>query len=307
MDVSVIIVNYNTKNLIKQCIESIVKFTVGIQYEIIIVDNASIDGSQKMIKENFPFVSLIENELNLGFGSANNIGANYAQGKYLFFLNSDCLLIENTIKSFFEFAEINNKEKNIGAIGALLYDNDMKLNISYHRFPNTIAVFLNSFGPIFRKFNYQTPYKVNSHNYNHSKKYNEVDFITGADMFILKEIFNNLEGFDEQFFLYYEESDLQKRMESVGLKRIILKDQKIVHLEGFSSKKSHVPLKTTLIMRDSRYKYFKKHLSKISYIIFYLVLTPLQISPLFSKSYTYNQKKEWLKMLCRKKINLQNI
>ena len=94
MDVSIIIVNYNTKELTLQCLNSIFKQTIKIEYEIIVVDNASVDGSQKIIKEYYPKVILIENKENFGFGIANNIGAKYAQGKYLFFLNSDNITLK---------------------------------------------------------------------------------------------------------------------------------------------------------------------------------------------------------------------
>ena len=89
------------------------------------VDNASVDGLQKIIKKDFPEVILIESDTNLGFGKANNLGAKKAKGEYLFFLNSDCILIENTIKAFFEFMEQHNSTGNIGAVGALLLDKNI--------------------------------------------------------------------------------------------------------------------------------------------------------------------------------------
>jgi GT2 family glycosyltransferase len=97
MDVSITIVNYNTKDLLKQCIESVFEKTQDVEFEIIVVDNASSDGSQQMVKELFPKVTLIESPENLGFGRANNLGNKVAKGKYLFILNSDTILIENSI------------------------------------------------------------------------------------------------------------------------------------------------------------------------------------------------------------------
>lgn len=303
MDVSIIIVNYNTKDLIKNCLNSIFEQTVGVKFEVIIIDNASVDGSQQMIKEKFPQITLIENEGNLGFGKANNLGAKIAKGKYLFFLNSDCLLIENTIKAFYDFMERNNIDGSIGVVGALLYDKAMKLNTSYHKFPtitselNWIIVFL------FNKLFFPSIDPPKTYNYSQSQFSNEVDFISGADLFILKKIFDELNGFDEQFFLFYEETDLQKRMSTIGLKRIILRNQKIIHLEGHSSKTSSTTLKSAIIFRDSLYKYFRKHFHFISYIAFYLTITPLLIYPLLSKKYSAKEKKEYSRVLLRKHID----
>ena len=124
--VSIIIVNYNTKELTLNCIGSIIEFTINLRYEIIVVDNSSCDGSCEAI--------IVESNTNLGFGKANNLGAKYANGEFLFFLNSDCLLIENTIKKMHDYFEIN-KNTNIGAIGCILLDKEKKINTSYQRFP----------------------------------------------------------------------------------------------------------------------------------------------------------------------------
>ncbi|UVV84289.1 glycosyltransferase [Bacteroides thetaiotaomicron] len=106
MDVSVIIVNYNTKALTKSCIESIFSETCGIEFEVILVDNASSDGSKELFQIDERII-FIESNVNLGFGKANNLGYKYATGKYIFLLNSDTLLKNNAIKLFFDFAEKN--------------------------------------------------------------------------------------------------------------------------------------------------------------------------------------------------------
>ena len=105
MDVSIIIVNYNTKKLIKNCINSIYKHTKDVDFEIIVSDNGSVDGSVEMIKSEFPNVILIENNANLGFGAANNRGLKIAKGKYIFYLNSDTVLLNNAVKYFFDYWE----------------------------------------------------------------------------------------------------------------------------------------------------------------------------------------------------------
>ena len=126
MDVSIIIVNYNTKDLLKECIDSIYEQTKEITFEIIVSDNGSSDGSIEMLKNYFPSVIIIENNANLGFGAANNRGLKIAHGKYIFYLNSDTVLLNNAVKCFFDFWEQASDKDSIGAIGAnLLNENGL--------------------------------------------------------------------------------------------------------------------------------------------------------------------------------------
>src|SRR5690348_12526562 len=134
MNVSIIIVNYNTKDLLSNCIGSIYSNTKDVDFEIIIVDNASIDGSQELIKEKFPEVVLIESEVNLGFGKANNLGAEFAKGDYLFLLNSDTILQNNAVFYFLDFYKKNNN-LNIGCLGGMLVDENGEIIHSAEQFP----------------------------------------------------------------------------------------------------------------------------------------------------------------------------
>lgn len=126
LDVSIIIVNYNTKKLLADCLASIYEQTNDIDFEVIVSDNASVDGSIEMLKADFPQVILIENNVNLGFGAANNRGLAIAKGKYIFYLNSDTILLNNSVKIFFDYWEKNGEKDNIGALGGALFSADMK-------------------------------------------------------------------------------------------------------------------------------------------------------------------------------------
>ena len=128
MDVSIIIVNYNTKQLLKDCLNSIYEHTENISFEVIVSDNGSKDGSIEMLKAEFPQVILIENNANLGFGKANNKGLAIAKGKYIFYLNSDTILLNNAVKLFFDYFEENGKKENIGALGCNLLDKQGNIN-----------------------------------------------------------------------------------------------------------------------------------------------------------------------------------
>ena len=124
MDVSIIIVNYNTCDLTRNCLKSVFEQTKDIDFEVIVSDNGSKDGSIEMIKKEFPQVILIENNANLGFGAANNRGLKIAKGKYVFYLNSDTILLNNAVKCFFDYWENSPEKDTIGALGGNLLNED---------------------------------------------------------------------------------------------------------------------------------------------------------------------------------------
>lgn len=258
MNVSIIIVNYNTKDLISNCITSIIEFTKDISYEIIIVDNASTDGSQIFIKDNFDTVKLIESEVNLGFGLANNLGADEASGEFLFFLNSDTILIENSIKKLYDFFIEYETKLNIGVLGTLLIDENMSINGFGNVFPDCK-------GEILKLVN-QIPFLGKAFSLPETKKYPlhlnffEIEYVIGADMFMKKTLFNEMKGFSKDFFMYYEESDIQKRVCNIGYKNFIYTGTKIVHLEDGSGKiiKKYNNRKRMIVHR-SRNIYLKRN------------------------------------------------
>jgi len=258
MDVSVIIVNYNTKDLLDNCLKSLYKHTKDLEFEIIVVDNASTDYSQEFIKSSFPDVILIESETNLGFGKANNLGAQYAKGEFLFILNSDTILLENSINTLFEFYKKNSYDLNIGVIGALMIDENFKINGFGSEFPNCRSEIRNILStlPVIKKI---VPPKSNK-NYPIQDAFFEIDYVLGADMFVSADIFNRFKGFSNDFFMYYEESDLQKRIRDSGLKNYIISTTKIIHLEDGSGKKINNYSNTKrIIVHESKNIYLKKN------------------------------------------------
>ena len=135
MDVSIIIVNYNTKQLLKNCLNSIYKYTDSLDFEIIVGDNGSKDGSVEMVVQEFEGVIIVDTKENLGFGKGNNRGVERASGEYVFLLNSDTLLIENSIFKLYEFFKINEKKLKIGALGCKLVDEKLNIMNSGGGFP----------------------------------------------------------------------------------------------------------------------------------------------------------------------------
>lgn len=241
MDVSIIIVNYNTKDLLKNCLESVFKQTKEIQFEVIVSDNGSQDGSVEMIKKDFPQVILIENNANLGFGAANNRGLTIAQGKYIFYLNSDTLLLNNAVKMFFDYWESYPDKEKLGALGANLLDEDMQVIHSYGMFPKLREVVYHSARALYgvlklslKKFLFRKePPLIEVTSERTEYKEGEVDYIVGADLFLLN---SSLARFDEGFFMYCEETDLQDIMSSKGMRRILIPGPQILHLCGASSR-----------------------------------------------------------------------
>jgi GT2 family glycosyltransferase len=237
MDVSVIIVNFNTKNLLENCLYSLYKYTKNINFEIIVSDNGSNDGSLEMIRSIFPEVILIENNKNLGFGAANNSGLKIAKGKYILYLNSDTVLLNNAVKYFYDYWESNRNEK-IGALGCNLIDKNYSYMHSFGSFPiinNEIIFILKKI----IKFNIKIVCHVLSLNTRIAtrkleKKYpysGIVDYITGADLFVKN---NEYAKFNELFFMYCEETYLQYNLKQKGLYSYIITGPQIMHLERAS-------------------------------------------------------------------------
>lgn len=242
MQVSIIIVNFNTKNLLKNCLLSIIEKTKNIEFEIIVSDNGSQDGSIEMLKKEFPNVILIENNENLGFGKANNRGLKSAKGKYILYLNSDTVLLNNAVKLFYDYWENAEKKEEIGALGTNLFDEKMNLTHSYGSFPNINQDIKDEFKSLlaitkhtlkFYLFRKRIPSAVQEHR-PLQKVIGEVDFITGADLFMRND---GHAFFDENIFLYCEDVDLQYELSKKNLKRILINGPEIQHLEGGSTKK----------------------------------------------------------------------
>ena len=248
MDVSIIIVNYNTKQLTSNCISSIVEKTVGISYEIILVDNASIDGSKELFEKDAR-VTYIYSERNGGFGYGNNLGMKVAKGRYFFLLNSDTLLVNNAIKEFFDYAESQDQKQ---VYGCYLQNAKGQYGCSSFFFPAfNIKEFLKrSLGKQQREI---VDFQIK-----------KVEAISGADMFFHREIYDQTGGFDDRIFLYGEEGEWQYRMLKAGYPCCIIPQPQIVHLEGQSMKMS--PSKMAIKLK-SHFYILKKHMLYPTYLL----------------------------------------
>lgn len=266
MDVSIIIINYNTVKLTLNAINSILEKTKNLKYEIIVVDNGSTDKSvevlEKLDRVRYKDVVFVKSKKNLGFGKGNNYGVKYSKGKYIFLLNSDTLLINNAVKELYEFMENN---KNVGICGGNLYSEDLK---PAHSFNESLPSIKNEILDIILFNKLKSIILKKRLDFNYSIKEKNVGYITGADLMIKKSLFKKIGEFDKDFFMYYEETELSNRVKQEGLAIVSLPKAKIIHLEGKSFKFKEFRSKT---MYESRYKYYKKVYGKVNYLT-YIVL-----------------------------------
>lgn len=295
MDISVIIVNYNTKQLTRQCISSIREYTHSVEYEIIVVDNASTDGSQEYFRTVEDIVFLPQTE-NLGFGKANNKGMEIAKGKYIFFLNSDTYLKNNALKIFYDFME--EYKSSVGCVGCLLKDANLDRTHSFGDFPSKRKALtgrlLNPIYKLFRK-RYQN---LDRKSLIKQKAFN-VDYVTGADLFVRKELLDKYGTFDPDFFMYYEETEMQHRFTKHGFPSMIIDGPNIVHLEGasLSRKKGERNYRKMMMVQKSQFIYFKKTSNRFYYFAYRLFFLIVRIPFLLFSNTPYNTKKEYLKLL----------
>ena len=247
-ELSIIYVNYNTADQVMKSVESVRRYTKGIDYEIIVADNNSMDDKdlQKLIDDET--IKVVKLDDNYGFGKANNAGVKESTGEYVFLLNPDTICHDNSIEKLLDCIKA---DKTIGVIGPNLINADSKPTHSFRRAGDGIITELN-----FALFG--LPYKIlygSDFEYNHSNNKLEVAYSCGAAMMMKRETFDKVGGFDENFFMYYEDQDLCNRIKKTGL-RIVNEPKAIIqHLEGTSIRLNS---KRETFIIQSRKKYFIK-------------------------------------------------
>lgn len=255
---SIIIVNFNTMDITISCLDSIYKHTPkSIDFEIILVDNASSDGSVNAIKKKFGNkVKIISNNQNYGFGKANNQAAKIAQGQYLIFLNSDTLFTQNSLGKLALWVS-NHSDADI--LGIKLTNPDNSLQYSYGYFPSLLKIFFWSFFlddlSIIKKY-------FPALHIEHPDRYlidQKIDWVTGAFILVKKDVFNKTLGFDEKMFMYAEEMEWQIRANKLGFKIFFTPITSIIHIGRSSSKNSNSTLATVSEYKGILYIYKKHH------------------------------------------------
>ena len=255
MKLSVVILNYNVRYFLELCLKSVEAAIQDIDAEIIVVDNDSKDGSCDMVKALFPEVKLIANKKNHGFSKGNNIGVLKAQGEYLCILNPDTVLSEDTFSKLLDFA---NKKDNLGIVGCKLIDGrGAFLPESKRKIPYVNAAFKKLIGNT-------DDYYANNINSNEN---GEVEVLVGAFMFLRKSVYVQIEGFDEDYFMYGEDIDISYKSIKSGYINYYFGETTIIHFKGEST------------LRDKNYAkrfygamqiFYKKHFKKNMFFDFFV-------------------------------------
>jgi GT2 family glycosyltransferase len=301
MDVSIIVVNYNTEALLSRCLTAVFEKTAGLDFEVIVVDNASSDCSTQMVKDRFPSVRLIESSVNLGFGQANNLAFRIAEGKYIFLLNSDAILLNNAVLQFFTRAQASSPET--GCWGTVLENERGEKIHSFWRFP-TVGSLIWSSLKVYLPGNAKMPGFKEQNFY--SQKEFRVDYITGADLFIRKSLIDEIGFFDAAFFMYFEETDFQLRASKSGYKSMITDGPRIMHLEGGSLKtgeKKRSYLKTKYYL-ESTLRYIKKHNANQKYLCFRFFYAVFRLPAILLMKLSAKEKLSLIKILVTARAHL---
>lgn len=291
MDVSVIIVNFNTHEHLKKCIKSIIEFSVKIEYEIIVVDNNSSEKGIEDVAKIFPQVKVIYNKDNSGFGSGCNIGVKNSKGKYCVFVNPDIIFTSDTLTRLTDFM---NEDSKCGVCGGILRNESGEMIYTYNYFPGFFWEFIQALG-------FGTNYligKLNSKlNLSENYKY-EVDWLIGAFLFIRRSVFESVKGFDEDFFLYYEDVDIQLRVKNSGYRIYCVKDADFMHYERSSVRSLEGENTYYYHLNKSKIIYMEKHfnfLKRKSIYLMHITGTVLRMLTLYIRPKFHDKRNQKFK------------
>jgi len=266
---SIIIVNYNVRDFLMHTLESIRRAVVNISHEIFIVDNSSVDGSVEMVKNRFPEVHLIENQVNKGFAAANNQAMKISSGKYIVLINPDTVVQEDTFSNLLEFME---DHADAGASTCKILNPDGSFSIdSRHSIPTPMSAFWKQIGfhLLFPKSKIFARYNLT---YLDENEIYPVDAISGSFMFIRRTTYEDVGNLDEDFFMYCEDVDYCYRITKSGWKIYYAPVSDIIHYKGESTKKNN--LDYVLNFNKSLYLFYKKHFQKKYFSLFaWFILT----------------------------------
>lgn len=257
MKLSVVIVNYNVKYFLEQCLHSVEKSIEGIDSEVFVVDNNSVDGSVEMVAEKFPWVKLIANTENTGFSVANNQAIKVSKGEYILLLNPDTLVELDTFAKSVEFMD---QHPDAGGLGIKMVDgNGRFLPESKRGLPTPTVAFYKIFGlsSLFPKSKTFGKYHLG---YLDNEKTHVVDVLSGAYMMLRRETLDKTGLLDETFFMYGEDIDLSYRITKAGYNNYYYPEARIIHYKGESTKKSSINY--VFVFYKAMVIFAKKHFSQ---------------------------------------------
>jgi len=271
-DLSIIIVSWNTRDLLRQCLISLGENLTGLSHEIYVVDNGSIDGSVVMVRSEFPEIKLIENKRNLGFARANNLAMRAAGGRFFLLLNSDTMVKKGAIEGLLETMR---NDPCIGIAGLQLLNSDGSKQNSICSFPSLLTELTNK--SLLRAL-FPSKYPGKEHQITTPI---EVDAVIGSCMLVRRDAVDAVGLLDEDYFFFFEETDWCMRMQEAGWKVVFDPRHSIIHLQGKTA--ANVNVRARIEYWRSRYTYFRKHFGLITrYILQVGLITRLSIDILLA-------------------------
>lgn len=258
---SIIIVNWNTKELLQNCLTSVYKQAGSVNYEVIVIDNGSTDGSPEMVSNDFPQVILVRNLENKGFAAANNQGITIAKGRYVLLLNSDTVILNSALSKTVAFADAHLEA---AVVGCRVLNPDRTLQPTCFMFPSLLNTFLSStyLYKLFPKSRFFGRERMTWWDRGDTR---EVDVVTGCFMLVRREAIEQVGLMDERFFMYGEETDWCYRFKKAGWRVVFAPVAEIVHLGGQSTSQRSGEMIVEL--RLNILNFIRKHQGYLTYII----------------------------------------
>lgn len=251
--ISIITVTMNHLHLLKQMLDSLFyKYPPKVSFELIIVDNCSTDNTKEYITKNFPDINYIENDYIAGFAENNNKGVKLAKGEYILILNPDIIILENSIDKLYNYLSNNDK---VGIVAPQLLNTDLSIQHSMRKFitPSILIARLSTKGKDNSKNKKVKEYLMSNINIT---KPTEVDWCMGAALLFRKTFYDELNGFDENFFLYVEDMDICHRCWKTGKSVVYIPESQMIHAHQRSSRKLN---KKTIMHIKSMIYFFRKN------------------------------------------------
>lgn len=305
MDISIIIVNWNSKDYLQKCIESILSWTSDINFEIVVIDSASFDGADEMLKHCYPQVRFMQSDSNLGFAKANNEAFRESTGSYILFLNPDTELIGSDINILFDSIQTLPKA---GAIGCTLLNRDRSIQTScIQSFPTILNQLLST--EFLRALFPKSPLWGMASLYDANDGPAEVDMISGACLMLRRSVFEQVGLFSEDYFMYAEDLDLCYKIRQAGYSNYLIPGTSVIHFGGGSTEKRPSDF-SVVMMRESIWRFLKKNrgeiyglayrgstlMSAIGRLLLLMILLPLQYLR-HSGSSRYSSLTKWWAIL----------
>ena len=297
MQLSVIILNYNVRYFLEQCVLSVQKALINLDAEIIVVDNNSSDGSCEMMKQLFPHIKLIENPVNVGFPKGNNVGVAEAKGEYICILNPDTVVAEDTFTKIFN-SQLSTHNSQLGIIGCKLIDGTGNfLPESKRGVPTPWVAFTKIFG-LYKISNFFGKYYAQHLTENQSGK---VDVLVGAFMIMKRDLYLQVGGFDENCFMYSDDIDLSYMIQKLGKENFYFHKTSVIHYKGESTVRDEKYLKR---FREAMQFFYKKHFKK-SFVFDVMMQVGSFIFTIFKQKQQKNTVRNIDKYIVFSKENLQ--